>query len=70
MWSMFGGAYGDAHMPNWPHRHRTLLPGIAVSGLRLDKREYFAAGNLSAPISPLLLKCADGATTLSLNLGS
>ncbi len=25
--SMFGGAYGDARMPNWPHRHRTPLPG-------------------------------------------
>ncbi len=32
--------------------------------------ERFEAGNLSAPISPLLLKCADGATTLSLYLGS
>ncbi len=32
--SMFGGAYGDARMPNWPHWHRTLLPGIATTGLR------------------------------------
>ncbi len=36
-WSMFGGVYGDAHMPNWPQRHRTPLPGIATSGLRRDK---------------------------------
>ncbi len=27
MVSMFGGAYGDARMPNWTHRHRTSLPG-------------------------------------------
>ncbi len=32
--------------------------------------EHFEAGNLSALISPLLLKYADGATTLSLCLGS
>ncbi len=32
-WSMFGGAYGDARMPNWPHWHRTPLPGIATTGL-------------------------------------
>ncbi len=36
--SMFGGGpYGDAHMPNWPHWHRTPLPGIATTGLRRDK---------------------------------
>ncbi len=34
---MFGGAYGDACMPNWPHWHRTPLPGIATTGLRRDK---------------------------------
>ncbi len=34
-----------------------------------QRGERFEAGNLSAPISPLLLKCADGATTLSLRLG-
>ncbi len=39
-------------------------------GLRRDKGKCFEAGNLSTPISPLLLKCADGATTLSLRLGS
>ncbi len=33
---MFSRAYGDARMPNWPHRHRTPLPGIATSGLRRD----------------------------------
>ncbi len=38
--SMFGGAYGDARMPNWPHRHRTPLPEIATSGLRCDKSKY------------------------------
>ncbi len=37
-----------------------------VSGQR---GERFGAGNLSAPISLLLLKCADGATTLSLHFG-
>ncbi len=24
---MFGGAYGDARMQNWPHWHRTPCPG-------------------------------------------
>ncbi len=33
------------------------------------KGERFGAGNLSAPVSPLLLKCADGTTTLSLRFG-
>ncbi len=36
---MFGGVYGDARMPNWPHWHRTPLPGIASTGLRRDKYE-------------------------------
>ncbi len=35
--SMFGGAYVDACMPNWPHWHRTPLPGIATTGLCPDK---------------------------------
>ncbi len=47
---MFGGAYGDARMPNWLHIHRTALP------LRRHKGEHFEAGNLSGPIS-LLLEC-------------
>ncbi len=34
---MFGGAYGDARMPNWLHWHRTPLPGIATTGLCWDK---------------------------------
>ncbi len=34
---MFGGAYGNARMPNWPHRHQTPLPGIATTDLRRDK---------------------------------
>ncbi len=34
-----------------------------------QRGERFGAGNLSAPISPLLLKRADGATTLSLRFG-
>ncbi len=67
---MFGGAYGDARVPNWPHQHGNPLPGIATTGLHHHKGERFEAGNLSAPISPLLLKCADGATTHSLRLGS
>ncbi len=67
---MFGGVYGDAHMPNWPHWHRTPLPKIATTGLLRDKGgNALWAGNLSALISPLLLKCADGATTLSLRFG-
>ncbi len=36
---MFGGVYGDVRMPNWPHRHRTPLPGIATLGLPRDKGE-------------------------------
>ncbi len=35
-WSI-SEAYGDARMPNWPHRHRTHLPGIASPGLRRNK---------------------------------
>ncbi len=35
--SMFGGAYGDARVPNWPHWHRTPLPGITTMGLHRDK---------------------------------
>ncbi len=62
----FGGAYGDARMPNWPHRHRTPLPKIVSLGLCQNKGEHFEADNLSAPIPPLLLMCADGAITLSL----
>ncbi len=34
-----------------------------------QRRECFGAGNLSAPISPLLLKCVEGATTLFLHFG-
>ncbi len=34
---MFGGAYGDARMPNWSHWHRTPLPRIATTGLCQDK---------------------------------
>ncbi len=34
---MFGGAYGDTRMPNWPHWHHTPLPGIATTGLLRDK---------------------------------
>ncbi len=30
-------AYGDARMPNWPHWHRTPLPGIATTSLCRDK---------------------------------
>ncbi len=41
--SMFGGAYGDARMPNWPHWHRTPFPGIATTGLRRDKEGQLAA---------------------------
>ncbi len=38
---MFGGAYGDARMPNWPHWHRTPLPGIITTGLRRDPGEPY-----------------------------
>ncbi len=31
------GAYGDARMPNWPHKHHIPLPGIASLGLRRSK---------------------------------
>ncbi len=34
---MFGGAYDDARMLNWPHWHRTPLPGIAITDLHWDK---------------------------------
>ncbi len=35
------------------------LPRIASPGLRRDKKEYFGAGNLFAPISPLLICWSD-----------
>ncbi len=45
-------------------------PGSPLRACVGTKRgERFGAGNLSAPISPLLLKCVDGATTLSLRFG-
>ncbi len=50
---MFGRAYGDARMPNWPHWHRTPLPGIVTTGLRRDK-----GGNVLGQatfLSPFLL---------------
>ncbi len=43
------------------------LPLRACIGTKGGER--FGASNLSTPISPLLLKCADGATTLSLHFG-
>ncbi len=46
------------------------LPWLPQQACIVTRGERFEAGNLSAPISPLLLKCADGATTLSLRLGS
>ncbi len=48
--SMFGGAYGDARMPNWPHWHHTPLPGIATTGMRRDK------GEEEAEIAPSISK--------------
>ncbi len=42
--SMFGGAYGHANMPNWPHRHRTPSPRIATLGLCCDKGGIFWKG--------------------------
>ncbi len=36
---MFGGAYDDARMPNWPHGHRTPLPKIATTVLCRYKGE-------------------------------
>ncbi len=59
-----GEAYGGASMPHWPHRRRTPLPWIASLGLCRNKGELL--GNLSAPLSPPLLVCADGATSLFL----
>ncbi len=41
--SMFGAVYADTSMPNWPHRHRTHLPGIASPGLHHGI--YFALPN-------------------------
>ncbi len=52
--------------PLTPHplaRDRRYEPALGQRG------ERFGANNLSAPISPLLLKCAGGATTLSLRFG-
>ncbi len=52
--------------PLTPHplaRDRHYGPALGQRG------ERFGAGNLSAPISPLLLECADSATTFSLRFG-
>ncbi len=52
--------------PLTPHplaRDRHYRPASGQRG------ERFEAGNLSAPISPLLLKCVDSTTTLSLCFG-
>ncbi len=46
---MFVRAYGDARMPNWPHRYRTPFLRIASPGLLRNKKELFEAGNLSVP---------------------
>ncbi len=49
---MFGEAYGDACMPNWPHWYRTPLPRIATMGLRWDKHCIMLGdriGNWSVP---------------------
>ncbi len=61
---MFGGAYGDARMPNWPHRHCTPLPGIATTGLRLDK-----GGNAlgQATFLPQFLLCYSSVWTMRLH---
>ncbi len=40
--------------------------GSPHQGCIMTRGKRFEAGNLSAPISPLLLKCMDGASTLSL----
>ncbi len=45
-------------------------PGSPLWACVGTKGERFGAGNLSVPISSLLLKCADGATTLSLHFGT
>ncbi len=42
---MFGSVYGDARMLNWPHWHRTPLPGIATTGLRRDKGGIYNNNN-------------------------
>ncbi len=47
--------------PPCPDRHYGPASG--------QRGEHFGAGNLSAPIFPLLLECVDGATTLSLCFG-
>ncbi len=41
----FGGAYGDARMPNWPHWHHTPLLGIATTGLRRDRSGWRFCGH-------------------------
>ncbi len=61
----------------WRCTHAKLAP-LTPHDLARDRHygpasrqrgERFGAGNFSAPISPLLLKCADGVTTLSLRFG-
>ncbi len=46
--------YGDARMPNWPHRHRTPCPGLPYWACVAARRECFEVDNLSTLISPLL----------------
>ncbi len=61
-----GGTYGNEHKPNWSHRYCTPCPGSPHWADFGTRGEHFEAGNLSAPISPLLLVCANDATTLSI----
>ncbi len=67
----------DVWRGEWRCTHAKLAP-LTPHPLARDRHygpasgqrgEHFGAGNPSAPISPLLLKCADGATTLSLRFG-
>ncbi len=62
--SMFGGAYGDARMQIGP-------TDTAPPCLRSPQRACVVTKEERpfCPISLLLLKCADGATTLSLHFG-
>ncbi len=63
------GVWRCTHAKSAPLTPDSLARDHHYGPASAQRGERFGAGNLSAPISPLLLKCAGGATTLSLRLG-
>ncbi len=54
---MFGGAYGDASLQNWPHRHHNPLPRIASLGMRRNKGKHWGRQPFCPHFSPATGVC-------------